>query len=110
MMMEQFERFLLSVGYQKILTGKNNIRAFFCMEGEKCRAVLCLECPDRQEWTPEQHLQMKESLHQTLTVRDNRPVELLTVLITADLSGARVLTETDDHCWVITLYAGAGPL
>lgn len=104
MMMEQFERFLLSVGYQKILTGNNNIRAFFCMEGEKCRAVLCLECPDQQEWTPEQHLQMKESLRRTLTVRDNRPVELLTVLITADLSGARVLTENDDHCWVIQPY------
>lgn len=104
MMMEQFERFLLSVGYQKILTGKNNILAFFCMEEEKCRAVLCLECPERLEWTPEQYLQLKESLYRTLTARENLPVELLTVLITADLSGAKMLTETDDHCWVIQPY------
>lgn len=104
MMIEQLEHYLIPLGYQKVLTGKTNIRVYCHMETEKCQAVLCGEFPDRMEWTAQQHAQVKESLCRTLMARGMYHLELLTVLITADLSGARTLAEADDHCWVIQPY------
>ena len=69
MMIEQLEHYLIPLGYQKVLTGKTNIRVYCHMEAEKCQAVLCGEFPDQMEWTAQQHAQVKESLRRTLMAR-----------------------------------------
>lgn len=103
-MIEQFGQYLASFGYRTILTGQPNIRVFCRVERETGYAVLYAEFPDLLEWTPQQHIRLVESVRRMLAAKGIVQVEVLTLLVTADIAGAKVLTETNDHCWLIHPY------
>lgn len=103
-MIEQFGQYLASFGYHTILTGQPNIRIFCRLEKDRGYAVLCAEFPDSLEWTPQQHAGLEESVRHLLVSKGIVQMELLTLLVTADIAGAKALTESSDHCWLIHPY------
>ena len=105
MMIEQFGQYLASSGYQKIMTKKPNIGVFYRLEGEMGYAVLWAEFPDLVEWTPAERTGLIMAVRQFLAGKGIYQVNLLTLLVTGDLSGARAFTESDNRCWLINPYA-----
>jgi len=98
---EQFKTALEGRGYRELAVSQANIGLFYRTAQTKSYCILFLNYPEELPVTLEQYVRLRQSAVKIVEGRELLPVELLSVLCTADLEKAKMFSGQDNRCWIL---------